>query len=861
MKKTMNFSKKNRILLFLGGILLVLLVLILCLIPTFAITSNKLLSYEKNISKEVKEEISRSSGKVLVAEGDTKKLYVDSETLEIIVEDKKGKVTWNSINMKSKNSTDHSILNLVFLGDDNSIKEWNSMDYVVKHESYQLYSLENGVQIHMTFNEGESSAFYEYMPVKMSIERYETTFLEGINKAKDEGKIDAALASKYKNTLKLIYAKSKTDNIYNINYVGNPPTSAIKQLIEISKLVGYTTEMLLEDANTHGFSVTFTEPAIFDIIMEVILEEDELVVSIPSDGLVSKNDFYVIQNLKLLPNFASVELSDVENGYIFVPDGAGALMEMNTHNPKVPEYSRYLYKSNFYKDYYYKPERIEELMMPVFGLLYNEGVKASHGFLGIIEAGMDHAMIDAKLASDDVSGGNMTNKVYASFDVTQYDSVRVFGEYSGDATSYLMRTADDDLSLQVRYHMYDEQITYFDMAMTYKEYLAKQYKLEYKYSDTAKLYLDVIGTLTLDKRILGIPYASKHAMTTYSELEDIIADLDSRKVVVSYLGAFEEGLNNQLMNNAELVKSNGSKKELEGLEAMMYEKGNEIYMEADFQKIYTQGNGYITKIHASKDYANNIVEVYGYYTNTGIFKRMTNNYTILNPKYLMDVVSDFTNSSKEEYNLFVEDMASNYYANYSSRDYISPTSAQEEIRKSLELLTQSRDLVMNNPRMDRIQYASYVTDISRQSSEYVTFDTTIPFRQLVLNGLVEYTTNNVNNNSKSERYYLLQALELGSHMKYIISHDNVDVLKNSKYDNYYSIQYDLLSNTMKNLYDEYEDAMDIIGIAEIKNHEILDKNVFKTEYANGSNVITNYNATSISIDGIQIDAYGYYIIP
>lgn len=861
MKRLISLLRKRIKLIIVAFCLLVFTGILIYFIPALFITSDSSLSNEKEQLAQVVGELKANEGKKLVGESETKKLYVNTKTLNIIVEDKETGITWNAVHEKGKKGSDLSLLNVVYLGEDNSLKEWDSYDYCVKQNTYNIYTIENGVQIHMNFNEGESSLLYEYMPSKMSTERYQTIFLDGLDVLQKEGKLTKELATKYKNTLSLIYAKSKTEDAYIINYVGNPPTSAIKQLIELAKVVGYTTDMLLEDANTFGFQVTFAEPAIFDIILEVVLEDDEVVARVPSSGMVSENDFYVIQNIKVMPNFGTTEATEVEEGYLFVPDGAGALFKMNSYNSKITDYSRSVYNSNYYKDYYYLPEHGEELMMPVYGMIYNSGNKPSNGFLGIIEEGYDGAYIDTKLASLEAnSSGNTFNKIYASFDVIQYDAVKVFGEYNTNQTSYLVSTNAADNDYKIRYVLYPEKVTYFDMAKSYQEYLLRgDENRELVYSTSAKLYLSAVGTLSLNKRFLGIPYQTEYSMTTYNELNDIVTDLGDRNLVVTYLGAYDGGMNNKLMNKANLVKSNGTKKDLKSLNELMNDKGNTLFFETDFMKIYSSGNGFIKKLHGLNDFSSSPVEIYGYNLATGLFADNTNKYNILNPKYLLDVVSDFINNEDIKMNLYLEDITETYYANYKNQDYISPSNAQNILNKSMDMLVKDRTLALDNPRMDKILYGSYAVDISRESSDYATFYSTIPFRQLVLNGITEYTTTNVNNNSKGERYYLLQALELGSALKFTISAKNVDVLKNSTYSDLYSIQYDKLKDTIKSVYDEYDKAMDIIGVANIVNHEILSDNVFLTEYENGIKVITNYNGKQVLVDGFMVDAFSYHI--
>jgi len=178
----------------------------------------------------------------------------------------------------------------------------------------------------------------------------------------------------------------------------------------------------------------------------------------------------------------------------------------------------------------------------------------------------------------------------------------------------------------------------------------------------------------------------------------------------------------------------------------------------------------------------------------------------------------------------------------------------------LEVLGKNTALALNNPRADKLLYGSYATDIARASSELTQFYTSIPFRQLVLNGLTEYTTETANNNSNPYSYYLMQAVETGAQPKFTISAKSVDVLKDSKYSYYFSVQYELLKEEIKAVYDEYEAAMALIGTTEIKNHSMLAQDVFLTEYAGGVRVVTNYTFESFAYEGNVIEANDYLIL-
>ena len=176
------------------------------------------------------------------------------------------------------------------------------------------------------------------------------------------------------------------------------------------------------------------------------------------------------------------------------------------------------------------------------------------------------------------------------------------------------------------------------------------------------------------------------------------------------------------------------------------------------------------------------------------------------------------------------------------------------------MLAEGSSLALDNPRADKLVNGAIAVDISRESSELTSFYTSIPFRQLVLNGMMEYTTTSANNNSDPARYYLMQAIETGAQPKFTISAKNVDALKDSTYSYYFSIQYDLLKEEIKAVYDAYAEAMEAIGTTEIVNHTMLAQDVFLTEYAGGAQVVTNYTFSEFDYNGTKIAGNDYLIL-
>ncbi len=851
--------------LFLTALCAALIIGIVYMIPVFMVKKGNIPDVKSASLSESLGEIGKDEGRLLVAENGGRELYLSADTLILELVDKATGTVLASGTAASEEGSEKALLSVQYLGEDNNLSEWNSYDNSVALGSYSMQRIPDGVRIRLNFNEGESQRFYEYCPKKMPVERYEETFVGGLARAKEAGEITAAQQQKYMMALGIVYKKSLTENCYAVTYIGTPPVSAVKQMLEIVRLVGYTQDMLFEDADEFNFTVDIAEPADFDITIEAVLENGELVVRMPAGEMVSNNDYYSIQNVKLLPNFGAAAAADYPEGFILVPDGAGALFAFNSNQPIIRDYERPVYNNDFYKDYAFMPEYGEELMMPLYGMLYGPEKEAEKGFLAVIESGAYNSYINVKLAGT-AEGSSRYNRAYASFDINQFQKVKINGVYSTNPASYLVQTGMQKLDCTVRYRMYGSRVTYFDMAKDYRNYLAGRYGLETAYSDgAASLYLEFVGALTLQQRFVGIPYRSVHSMTTCDELKEIINDLEGIRFRLQYDGVFNGGLDGGINAGAEPVGANGGKKKLKSLLDYAQQKGVDLYLAVALSQVSEGGDGFLASWHATRDFANDEVVMYRYMPAIGIlsgnlYDGVTHNghYTI-SPNYLGYVTDQFLKDSEDYRKLAVSDLAGMYYADYRFNEMITGEEGAAVIRENLDKLA-GRQLALSDPFIDHIGYGSIAVGISKESSDYATFARTIPFRQLVMNGLVDYTTEDVNISSKNPAYFVLQAAELGAYPKYILTAESVATLKYTDYHYLLSAQYDLLKEDIREMYNEIAEIRSRIGTNEITGHICLADKVYRTTWASGVEVIVNYNLHGVELeDGTVLEAESYLI--
>ncbi len=838
-------------------ILLIALIALCYYLPAFSLKART--ADNQGVASAVGEEIA-VGGEVVLSQNGGRTLSLDTKEMIFTLTDDATGIKWSSAVKGAQAGSEKALLNLWYLADDNNLSQWNTYDNCVAFGDYRLLSIENGVRVEMDVNEGESQAFYEYLPQRLPIERYEDFFLPTLEAKAASGDITSATAAKYKRTLGMVYKKNASEGCYIVSYIGNPPVSAVTQLIDLTRVIGYTRDMLIEDCEAAGITVTFHEPAKFDLVLEVRLEDGDLIARVPSDETKSYNDYYRVQRIAVLPNMGAVASNENLDGYVLTPDGAGALMRFNTNNAVVPEYVRPYYDNDYYADYYYMPEFGQELMLPVFGLLYG-GETPQSGLLAIMEKGAETANLHVSLAGA-AGTGAAYNKAYVSFDALDYSKVKIYGAYNDNTATYLADSGHVDVDFTVRYRAFARPVTYYDLAVDYRAYLVESTGAAVDKAYNPGVYLETTGAVTLKNRFLGVPYDAPYAMTSYEELTDILNRLPEGKLTVQYDGMFNGGVVSTLNNGAALVAQNGSLAALKTLEKTAAKRNAEIFYQINLSRVYRENGAFLPFFHALRDFSNSAATIYRYTPTMGVFNgkwQPSRFYYQLSPRYLGDVTDKFLAASDDYKHIAIGDLARDFYADYRYREVLNAVSSRALVSDALHALADQKTLALHDPAGEYAALGAYAVDLSRESGDYVSFYATVPFRQLALSSMTEMTTEDVNLSSRSLDYFLLQAAELGVDVKFSVTGKRADILKNSHFEYLYAVWFEDWEDDIKAAMAACEALRDALGGQQIVNHRLLAPGVFETTYSGGARVTCNYTGAPVQTAEGDIAPLSYRI--
>src|SRR5690606_1479258 len=143
--------------------------------------------------------------------------------------------------------------------------------------------------------------------------------------------------------------------------------------------------------------------------IEYVLDQDSLVVRIPSDSIQFPEN-YPVNKITPRSFFGGAGLE--EEGSVFIPDGSGVLTHSNNGKVNYPAYKQDVFGVDQTMETTNTGTDEQNIRLPIFGMIYEEAA-----FLGVIEEGAAAATINA-----DISGRlNSYNYVYPSFYVVNKD--------------------------------------------------------------------------------------------------------------------------------------------------------------------------------------------------------------------------------------------------------------------------------------------------------------------------------------------------------------------------------------------------------------------------------------------------------
>ncbi|REE85342.1 hypothetical protein A8990_11271 [Paenibacillus taihuensis] len=591
-----------------------------------------------------------------------------------------------------------------------------------------------------------------------------------------------------------------------------------------------------------------------DLIVK--LDGGQLVVRIPQKSVLEGEQFK-LGSVLVYPFLGATKAGDT-SGYMFIPDGSGALIAYadNKGKFKTP-YEAKIYGANKGIDIARITDSLTDgakdpynAQFPVFGLVHGEN---QHALFGVVEDGKYNAKI-ISYASGVKTPYNWTTAQFIVRESYLQPTSRTMG---GVVVFEKNRNAED---MQLRYSFLEgSDASYIGMAKSYRNYLIAHRDMPKEPiaaggSADIPILLDVLGAETEGSLF------SNHLipMTTVDQLSSMLNQLRDggvTRIDVVYRGWNKGGYSGTNPAPISFESKLGSANAFGKLSKQLDDQGGKLYYYADYttafdtSKRFSARDGAAIKIDKSLLSVPTYQEVYPmkYFMSADYAKKIAaDNGSAYKKKGIASIAVDET-----PYELFSERV--NGQVSSRSKTAESYTSMMEQLK------SQAPNMAMYHPNDYMLAYADQLLDVPMHSSQYTYTSEAVPFEQIVLKGYKNYFAEPINFFA-NPRKELLAMIETASYPTYYLTSEQAFRLAHTNSRDVFASAFADWKDNIVKTYKQLNAALAPVQYATIEGRSVLSAGVVQVKYSNGKAIIVNYNDSAYTGEKATVEPLSYKVI-
>ena len=730
----------------------------------------------------------------------------------------------------------------------------NNYAYSMQNQTYSVKKQEDG-SIRVDYSVGRIERTYQ-IPTAITKERY-TAFTDAMSKSTkkkvsalytlvEPGKLDKR---DDKDELIALYPSITEQALYLLK--GNTSTTNKEKLEGYFEEGGYTAQDYEIDQALVAGSKGTAGP-VFNVSMIYTLEGNDLVVKLPYSELRYKAD-YPVTYLSPLPMFGAAGTD--EDGFLFIPEGGGAIIRYN--NGKL---SQSAYYANLYGwDYgVQRKEAVSETKnaFPVFGATHDGG-----SFICIMEGASSYAGVNA-----DISGRyNSYNTVYAKYNVLHAEQFNVSAKTAQLVYMYEKEVPDDSIVQRYRFINSDQ---YIDMATAYGDYLRETQPMlaQAQAGESIPVNIELIGAINKKIVKFGMPVDSVVAVTTFRQAQDILNELTSASIKglsLRMTGWCNGGIRQKVLTRVRTLNELGGVNALSQLAQDAKAQGADLYLDGISCFAYHSNlfDGFMPYSDAARFATREQVHLYPYDRVTYQPAEWLEDYYLVRPEYAAKGSTNLINflNSQSVSGVAFRDIGNLLSADYYSRDLVTREKVKQMNIDTMKEAAAAGEKVMIKEGNDyAVPYADRITDMNLTGQAYAIIDERIPFYQIALHGMKDFTGKAINL-SGDYQTMLLECAEYGAGLNFTFMAENTRVLADTTYSCYSASGYAYWKEQVIPMIQRYQQEMAGLNQQRITGHDWVDEEVSVTTYADGTKVYVNYGSSEFAQEGVTVPARDYMV--
>lgn len=599
-----------------------------------------------------------------------------------------------------------------------------------------------------------------------------------------------------------------------------------------------------------GVSVNVGFPSVgIGVTLLMSLEQDSLTVRIPAE-LIRQEQHFGLISLELMPFFGAADRRT--EGYIFYPDGSGALMKYDRKERRAPS-------ADALKLYVYSPKQVDldayasmdktgkqPVMLPVYGV--KNGTSA---MLAANTVGEEDTQIniypDGYVVPLNRAGFEFH---YRHFYNMYLSNITVHG--TNIAKNLTISKADKEWVRSDRevkwFFLAGESANYSGMAQAYRSELVRQGGLNRAIRPGARipLAIDLFGGI-MEDRMLWDRFI---AMTTFAQAQNIVDEAGragADDIEVMLRGWTKGGYGRYSANPGQPDARLGGPEGLRRLADELNGNGTKLYLTTDV--IHADG-GLLSGRNMAR--GGDRQPLSNWFRSLFLLKPSTAARSI-------GTLAEQLDGYGSAYAAF-DDIGRFLYHDYSEAQ---PSGRKQTVAawtsEMAAAFARSGALAVEGGNRYVLPYASRLYNIPLVSSLYPLGDESVPFFQMVVHGYIPYSSD-PGNLAADLAVQKLKWVEYGSMPHFELTYEPSVRLQKTAYNTLFTSHYTEWIRIAADMYREFNERLGPVWDEPMTGHERKAEGVYKTTYGNGTAVYVNYNNERVVADGHTVEAMDYTVV-
>ena len=336
-----------------------------------------------------------------------------------------------------------------------------------------------------------------------------------------------------------------------------------------------------------------------------------------------------------------------------------------------------------------------------------------------------------------------------------------------------------------------------------------------------------------------------------------------RNLNVRFAGWANGGITQQVMTRVKVLRELGGAKGMDALIASAREMNVPLYFDGVNCFAYDSGmlEGFVPFTHAARYATREQIMLLPFDIVQYQQADWLDSYYLVRPDYAKQNAANMVNhlAGAKAYGVSFRDIGTLLSADYNPKDTTTREQVKEmDVQTMKDALASGQRVMIRSGNDYAVPYADIVTDMDLRGSRYSILDGSVPFYQIALHGMKDYTGEPINL-AGDYMQELLSCVEYGAGLHFTFMAEDANVLQDTTHSGFFGANYDEWKADAVEMILRYQKEAKGLNQQRIVEHERITDLVTMTAYEDGTRVYVNYGMNDYAEGDVAVPARNYIV--